>query len=537
MIGSTEASRSEALGGSRVKKEERKETDIMVGTFNIGRGWRSKAKKTLRLARKSGIDFLGLQETDNSVLIGSEARRAGYTLFYNKRAALLIKRKWVRYVVSVKNSDDGRVVTAKLDVNGKTLTVSSAYLPTALDAKNDQDEDMELARSIAGTVGQLSQKTDVSILLADMNETVCEGDRSGKTTMKHAGRGRISDILKAYGFRDAYKMTRSNKNQEGFTCNRQTKSGRVSSRIDYVYVKAEHLEVKHAKVGEFKSVKSDHKPVLVTAHLGLEKVHDKTEHFRLFLPKVTSVSMEARREFAMKVAENLRLSIPDIDGEGDVDKLATMVAVTIRDTAFETLGGPKRRGEQTNQGRKLDRRARKVRRMNAAAEAALSQPSLEGVLEEWKHVERKAPLSMKRKIGKWGRKIKKNGIEPVRARCMRWIQRQKNRAREMWRRRKEVEENDEDSYHWKDNAEARVHKMMRNNEGNSLDSVIDPQTGRLVTAKNELFEILEQTMKERTGRSEWKEKERPKWFESLRKKNERLQGICMGGDSRRHITC
>ena len=344
MNGKKEASRKDALKDSRKSESEGKRKEIVVGTFNIGRGWKSKAKRTLQQAGQEDIDFLGLQETDNSVLIGTAARRAGYTLFYAKRAALVIRKRWEKYVVSVKISHDGRAVTVRLDVNGRTFSITSAYFPTALDSKNDGSEELELARKIARTVTRESNGTDISILLADMNETMCDTDRLGKTTMKHAGEGRIGRSLEACGFWDAYK--KGNTDQKGFTCKRQTKRGQVESRIDYVYVKVEDVEVRRANVGVFKRVKSDHRPVLVRMCLGLDELNHETEEFRLFLPKVTSVSMEAKREFAE--AKNLRAAIADMGDKEDVERLAMTVAATMRTTAFQVLGGPQMRGEQTS---------------------------------------------------------------------------------------------------------------------------------------------------------------------------------------------
>jgi hypothetical protein len=83
-------------------------------------------------------------------------------------------------------------------------------------------------------------------------------------------------------------------------------------------------------------------------------------------------------------------------------------------------------------------------------------------------------------------------------------------------------------YHWEQNTEASVYRRMRKRKGNSLCSAVDPETGELVTDKEDLFNLMQNTLKDLIGTAGQVPKQKPEWFREVVVKNSRLQGKWSG---------
>ena len=63
--------------------------------MNVNGGWARKAPTVMEDARKRGIDFLGLQETDKAAVIQQTAKPYGYRAFSKSvHVTTLVDREW-----------------------------------------------------------------------------------------------------------------------------------------------------------------------------------------------------------------------------------------------------------------------------------------------------------------------------------------------------------------------------------------------------------------------------------------------------------
>ena len=75
-------------------------------------------------------------------------------------------------------STSARLVGGLFELDGKSVLVASAYLPTGLDYKPASSDEASEAQSIYTCIKRWSNSADLALVLGDLNETVADRDRS-----------------------------------------------------------------------------------------------------------------------------------------------------------------------------------------------------------------------------------------------------------------------------------------------------------------------------------------------------------------------
>lgn len=271
-------------------EEEKDRSVVTIATLNVGRGLRTHGKvntaaAVARWCTQHGVDVMGVSEYGQPPpdvvdaladvgysVIAAERREGGTALFVKKDIS-------ARLIVKTECDGSGRavaVVVADPHTDTRTL-IACLYLPTGLEAKSLDSEQVQEAKYLYSTVRQwqIVHKCERAIVMGDMNETLSDADRcqrnevTGKiiprdpaTRRSHAP---ILDILVdkelGAGFVDCY---RSIHKSDGFTCFTSLPNDLTSlSRIDYILSLGWSTPLTASVEKQIEGLKSNHRPVIV----------------------------------------------------------------------------------------------------------------------------------------------------------------------------------------------------------------------------------------------------------------------------------